>query len=181
MVALWSVLIILVIPGIVIFGVLPQLGFPQYGERYIQMAGKYLGLSQPAQGQLVTSQVKLQDVRQRVINNYILGNIRVVEGTAVNTADFSVARILIKGEVLDAYAVVLGERVSYAGNVLTEEELTNLSEEEIFKRLSMPAGRDNVNERLVPNGRIPFMIVFTREQPGIMKTTVMVAGAERLL
>jgi hypothetical protein len=151
------------------------------GEHFVNIALNAVGVSQPTQGQFVTGQVKLQDIRQRVINNYILGNIRVVEGTAVNQAEFSMARILVKGEVLDAYAVVLGERVSYAGNVLTEEELTNLSEEEILKRLSVPAGLNNSNDRVIPNGRIPFMIIFTRDVPGIIKTTVMIAGAERLL
>ncbi|PKN10159.1 MAG: hypothetical protein CVU72_02130 [Deltaproteobacteria bacterium HGW-Deltaproteobacteria-7] len=182
-VALWTILVIAVIPAIVYFVVFPQLGerYMKLGEHFVNIALNAVGVSQPTQGQFVTGQVKLQDIRQRVINNYILGNIRVVEGTAVNQAEFSMARILVKGEVLDAYAVVLGERVSYAGNVLTEEELTNLSEEEILKRLSVPAGLNNSNDRVIPNGRIPFMIIFTRDVPGIIKTTVMIAGAERLL
>jgi len=88
------------------------------------------------------------------------------------------ARILVKGDIVDAYAVVLDSKMSYAGNVLTEEELTNLSEEEIIKRLSLPEGLNNANDRVIPDGQIPFMIVFTRDQPGVIKTTVMIAGAE---
>ena len=177
-IALWTltILAIIVVPVIVCFVV-----FPQLSERYIQIARNYVGASQYQDGRSVEGQVKLQDIRQRVINNYILGNIRIVEGTAVNQANFSIARILVKAEILDAYAIVLGERASYAGNVLTDEDLTNLSEEEIFKRLSLPGGRDNSNERVISNGRIPFMIVFTREPPGYIKTTVMISGAERLL
>ena len=129
----------------------------------------------------VTGQIKLQDIRQRVINNYILGNIRIVEGTAVNQADYSIARIMIKAEMLDAYGVVLDKRVSYAGNILTDDELTNMSEEEILRRLSLPEGRDNSNERVIPNGQIPFMIVFKQAPAGSIKTTVIVYGAERLL
>lgn len=175
-IALWSVLVIIVIPAILLFFV-----FPQQLDRYVQIGRKYVGASQPLEGQSVTSQVKLQDIRQRLLNNYILGNLRIVEGTAVNQADYSIARILVKAEILDAYAVVLGERANYAGNVLTDEDLTNLSEEEIMKKLSLPEGRDNSNERVIPNGRIPFMIVFTREPPGSIKTTVTISGAERLL
>jgi predicted Zn finger-like uncharacterized protein len=183
LVALWTILVIIVIPAIVYFVVFPQLGerYTKLGEYGLRVALNVIGIAPPPEGQSVTGQVKLQDIRQRVINNYILGNIRIVEGTAVNQADFSIARILVKGEILDAYAVVLGERASYAGNVLTDEELTSLSEEEILTRLSLPAGRDNSNERVVPNGRIPFMIVFSGEPPGTIKTTVMIAGAERLL
>lgn len=177
-IALWTltILAIIVIPVIVCFVV-----FPQLSERYVQIARNYVGASQYKDDQSVAGQVKLQDIRQRVINNYILGNIRIVEGTAVNQANFSIARIQVKAEMMDAYAIVVGERANYAGNVLTDEDLTNLSEEEILKRLSLPGGRDNSNERLIPNGRIPFMIVFTREPPGSIKTTVMISGAERLL
>jgi hypothetical protein len=129
----------------------------------------------------VNQVVRLQDVRHRVINNYILGQIGVVEGTAVNRADYPISRILIKGEILDAYSVVLGGHTSYAGNILTDEELTNLSEEEILLKLSQPQGLNNANDKIMPNGQIPFMIVFSHEPAGVIKTTVVTVGAERLL
>ncbi|HRY38404.1 MAG TPA: DUF3426 domain-containing protein [Smithellaceae bacterium] len=176
MFALWTMLVIIVIPAIVYFVV-----FPQWGERLVQIARNYIGVSQQAEGQSVKGHVKIQDIRQRVINNYILGNIRIIEGTAVNQADFAVARVMVKAQILDAYAVVLGERESFAGNVLTDEELTNMSEEEILQKLSLAEGRDNSNQRVIPNGSIPFMIVFTRDPPGGIKTTVIISGAERLL
>ena len=125
--------------------------------------------------------VKLQDVRYRRINNYILGQIGVLEGTAMNRAEFPLARIQVKGEIVDAYSVVLGERSSYAGNILTDEELTNLSEEEIIMKLLQPEGLKNSNDKIMPNGQIPFMIVFPNEPLGVIKTTVVTIGAERLL
>jgi predicted Zn finger-like uncharacterized protein len=177
-VALWALLVIVMIPALIYF-----FFFPQMGERYVKIAQKFIGggVSQSADGQSVTGQVKLEDIRQRIVNNYILGNIRIVEGIAVNQADFPISRIRVKGEILDAYAVVLDERISYAGNILTDEELTNMSEEDIAARLSLTEGRDNSNEKILPNGRIPFMIIFTSEPPGSIKTTVMIIGAERLL
>jgi len=175
--ALWTLLVIVIIPAVVYFII-----FPDLGERYIQIAHKYIGgSSRPTEGQVVMAQIRLQDIRQRIVNNPALGNIRVVEGTAVNQADFPVSRIRIKGEVMDVRALVLGERSSFAGNILTEEELVNMSETDIQKRLSRPEGRNNINEKVLPNGRIPFMIVFVHEKPGVIKTTVVVSGAERLL
>jgi hypothetical protein len=170
-----SIFAIIVITALVYF-----VKFPDLCERYIQVARNVIGVSQPTDGQM-RGFVKLQDIRQRIVNNYMLGNVRIVQGVAVNQANFPIACISVKGAILDAYAVVLGERVSYAGNVLTDEELTNMSEEEILKRLSSPEGSNNSNERVIPNGQIPFMIVFTREPPGSIKTTVMIVGAERLL
>jgi hypothetical protein len=175
-VIVWAVLVIVVIPVVIYFFI-----FPQLGDRFIKIANKYIGEQEPVRPEVVIGQVKLQDIRQRMLNNYVLGQIRVMEGTAVNQADYSISRIVIKGAIVDAFAVVLGERTSYAGNVLTDDELTNLPEEEILRKLSQPEGRNNLNDKISPNGQIPFMIVFTREPAGVIKTTVTTIGAERLL
>jgi len=176
-IAVWSVFVILIIPAVIYF-----LVFPEFGEQIINNVLVSVGISEPAKPEIVISQaVKLQDVRHRMINNYILGQIGVVEGTAVNRADYPISRIQIKGEILDAYSVVLGDHTSYAGNILTDEELTNLSEEEILSKLSHPEGLNNSNDKIMPNGQIPFMIVFSHEPAGVIKTTVVTIGAERLL
>jgi hypothetical protein len=175
-IAVGSIFVILTI-SVAIFFV-----FPQSGEQIIKNVLVYIGISEPARPEIAVPQmVKLQDVRHRVINNYILGQIGVVEGTAVNRAEYPISRISIKGDILDAYSVVLGEHSSYAGNILTDDELTNLSEEEIFLKLSRPEGLNNSNDKIMPNGQIPFMVVFSREPAGVIKTTVMTVGAERLL
>jgi hypothetical protein len=178
--AVWSVFVFLIISTIFIFFIYPQV-YPQFGDQ-INKVLVYVGISEPTQPEVAINQVvKLQDVRHRMINNYILGQIGVVEGTAINRADYPISRIMIKGEILDAYSVVLGERTIYAGNILTDEELTNLSEEEILTKLSHPEGLNNSNDKIMPNGQIPFMIVFSHEPAGVIKTTVMTVGAERLL
>jgi predicted Zn finger-like uncharacterized protein len=175
-VVIWVILVVVIIPFIIYFVV-----YPQYGERFIKIANQYISAPEPTRPEVVIGQVKLQDIRQRILNNYVLGQIRVMEGTAVNQADYPISRVVIKGAIVDAYAVVLGERISYAGNVLTDEELTNWPEEEILRRLSRPEGNNNSNDKIVPNGQIPFMIVFAREPAGVIKTTVTTIGAERLL
>jgi predicted Zn finger-like uncharacterized protein len=177
-VVLWILLVVVIIPAVIYFFV-----FPQVGDRLMKIANKYtgIGVEEPVRPEIVTGQVKLQDIRQRILNNYVLGQIRIVEGTAINQADYPVSRIVIKGEIVDAYSVVLGEHASYAGNILTDEELTTLPEDEILRRLSHPEGRNNSNDRVMPTGQIPFMIVFAREPSGVIKTTVTVTGAERLL
>ncbi|MEQ8152768.1 MAG: zinc-ribbon domain-containing protein [Smithellaceae bacterium] len=177
-IAAWIIAAIVVIPAIIYYFV-----FPQMGDRLLKVVSQYvdIGIREPARPEVVAGQIKLQDIRQRILNNFMLGQIRVVEGTAVNQADYPVSRIVVKGEIVDAYAVVLGERAAYAGNVLTDEELTSLPEEAIFSRLSIPEGSNNSNDKIAPNGMIPFMIVFVREPAGVIKTTVKTAGAERLL
>ena len=128
-----------------------------------------------------TRQIGIQDVRQRFVNSGVLGKLRVVEGAAVNTSSFAVARIKIKGELYDAYGVVLTDRVAYAGNILVDEALWVLTEEAIQSELSSPRGNTASNERVPPNGKIPFMVVFAHEPTGVAKATVMVASAEKIL
>ncbi len=181
---LWTVLVVVVIPAIISFVIFPKLGerYMKLGEHGTKQILNLFGGSKPSDGEYVAGFVKVQDFRQRFVRNDTLGrSIRIVEGTVLNQSDFSIARIMVKVELLDADSDVLNERVSYAGNVLTDQELSTLSEEEIMKRLSMPEGRNNLNERVIPNGQIPFMIVFTKDPPGTFKTSVIVSGAERLL
>jgi len=99
----------------------------------------------------------------------------------VNQADYPISRIVIEGEIVDAYAVVLSQRASFAGNILTDDELMTISEEEILRKLAEPQGRNNSNDKILPGGQIPFMIVFAREPAGMIKTTVTTIAAERLL
>ena len=184
MAALWALLVIVVVPGIIYTFVIPEQGrrlagmFAEQGRR-LKIA--FSDKPQYADSQFVISQIKIQDVQQRAINNYFLGNMRIVEGVAINQADFPVTRVRVKAELVDAYSVTLESRVSYAGNILTDEELMNLTDEEIQTRLSYPEGRENSNERVIPNGQIPFMIVFGTVPKNAIKTTVAISGAERLL
>ena len=131
-------------------------------------------------GGTVTAPVRLKDIRQRSVANLLAGNLRVIEGVAVNQAPYPLARIRVRLVIADAYDVALGEKMVYCGNLLTDAELGALAEAEIQRELSIPQGSDVSNERIAPNGEIPFMIVFNQEQAGAIKTTVIPGGADRL-
>jgi predicted Zn finger-like uncharacterized protein len=131
-------------------------------------------------GRTALTPVRIKDVRQRSVANLLAGNLRVIEGVAVNQASYPLARIRVRLVIADAYDVVLGEKIVYGGNLLTDAELGALTETEIQRELSVPQGSDVSNERIAPNGEIPFMIVFNQEQAGAIKTTVTTAGADRV-
>ncbi len=122
--------------------------------------------------------VRIKDVRQRTVTNLLVGTLRVIEGTALNQSPTPLANIRVRLVISDAYDVVLGEKVVYCGNLLTDAELNTLAEAEIQRELSTPQGTDVSNQRIAPNGEIPFMIVFSQEQAGAIKTVVMPAGAD---
>jgi len=123
----------------------------------------------------------IKDLRQRTVTNIIMGSLHVMEGIAVNQAAYPVSGIKVRLVITDPYDVVLGQKIVYCGNILTDEELGAMTEAEIQRELSIPQGSDVSGERVLPNGEIPFMIVYTQEQTGAIKTSVTVAGAERAL
>ncbi|MEN6320769.1 MAG: zinc-ribbon domain-containing protein [Syntrophaceae bacterium] len=144
------------------------------------LSERILGLGQKAED-VGPAQVDIVDVRQRIVNNVSLGDIRIVEGTAINQSSYPMTRIKIKGEITDNYTVVLGVRESYCGNLLTDNELATMTDDQIVKELSNPQGSDISNDRIESKGQIPFMVVFTREPAGVAKAFVIPVGAERLL
>jgi predicted Zn finger-like uncharacterized protein len=126
----------------------------------------------------VLAPVRIKDIRQRSVANLLTGNLRVIEGVAVNQSPNPLARIRVRLVIADAYDVVLGEKIVSCGNLLTDPELGAMAEAEIQRELSIPQGSDVSNERIAPNGEIPFMIVFNQEQAGAVKTTILPAGAD---
>ena len=141
---------------------------------------KILGISKKSE-EVGPAQVDIADMRQRFVSNVTMGTIRILEGTAINRSAFPMTRIKVKGEVTDAYTVVLGVKESYCGNLLNADELATMTEDQVQKELSNPQGSDVSNDRIMPQGRIPFMIVFTREPAGVVKAFATPVGAERLL
>jgi predicted Zn finger-like uncharacterized protein len=123
--------------------------------------------------------VRIKEVRQRSVTNLLVGTLRVIEGVAVNQSSYPLAKIRVRLVISDAYDVVLGEKIVACGNILSDAELNTLAEAEIQRELITPRGTDVSNQRIEPNGEIPFMIVFSQEQAGAIKTVVTPAGADR--
>jgi predicted Zn finger-like uncharacterized protein len=163
--------------------------FPEVQTRVVAWAAPWLGevpvleklvRTEMKNGGTAPAPVRIKDIRQRSVANLLSGNLRVIEGVAVNQASYPLARIRVRLVIADAYDVVLGEKIVSCGNLLTDAELGALAEAEIQRELSISQGSDVSNERIAPNGEIPFMIVFSQEQVGAVKTTVTPAGADRV-
>lgn len=178
--ALGIIMLILAAAGGALF-VFPEYGSLVIGELQSLFPGLGLTSSPEAPPALGPAQVKIVDVRQRFVGNPLLGNLRVVEGLAMNTSPYPMTRIKIRGELYDMAGALVKEGAAFCGNLLSDEELGIMSEEQIFRELAIPQGSDVLNDRIAPQGTIPFMLVFVREQPGVEKTLVLPVAAERLL
>jgi hypothetical protein len=147
---------------------------------YVPAIEGILGSEQPKKKSGLEG-IQIQSVSQRFVTNVNVGNLRVIQGIVMNQSGVPLTRIKVKAELLDPLDTMVVQKQSYSGNLLTDEELTVMSDEEIQRKLSNLQGTTISNDRVPPGGQIPFMIVVALEPPGITKTYVMIAGAERLL
>ncbi|MDR1085061.1 MAG: zinc-ribbon domain-containing protein [Deltaproteobacteria bacterium] len=90
------------------------------------------------------------------------GRILIITGRISNGYPARRSFIRLKGSLKDSKGEVVAERQVFAGNYLTEEELTSLPMPEILARLSLKGGQDNSNVNVPPNKAVPFMLVFDR-------------------
>jgi predicted Zn finger-like uncharacterized protein len=124
------------------------------------------------------SAVEITEIEERYIENWVLGNILVVEGIVVNNNDYSVSKIRVRGTVLNESGGSIMEVESYCGTIISDEELSNLTEIEIRQELSNPYGNGFPNKDIPYGGKIPFMLVFTNPAEGASEFTVELAGVE---
>jgi len=124
------------------------------------------------------SAVEITDIEERYIENWVIGTILVVEGMVVNNNDYSVSKIMVRGKVLNESGGSIMEVESYCGTIISDEELSNLTEIEIRQELSNPYGSGFPNKDIPYGGKIPFMLVFTNSAEGASEITVELAGVE---
>jgi len=161
--------------------------YPEVGYQTIEwmhsnfpMMDQLLGIEKAQKQDIITDQVEFVNVRQRFVKNESLGNLRVIEGEVVNQAAFPIAKIRVIGELFGANEALLAARISYCGNILPDETLERLREEEIRSALSVSSGGNLSDNKILPRGQIPFMIVFPHEPLGVVKATVTAVGAEKI-
>ena len=138
--------------------------FPEIGEHVLNKVSYYMSADKLEEDDKSTNakvgSVDFTDVKERFVKNWMFGDLLVIQGNVVNKYNYSISKIKVRGKILGAAGKVLDEVESYCGNLLTDEELGNLTEKEITEELSIPMGSDVSNDNIAPEGYIPFMIVF---------------------
>jgi predicted Zn finger-like uncharacterized protein len=158
------------------------LAFPEIGRQVVSPWSAYLpwiekeAPKRPSLG----AGIRIEGVKQRFVANMASGNLRVVEGVAFNESGQDLGRLQMKVTLVDSRNNWLGEKRAYAGRMLSDEELTTLSEEDMNRRMTGPGESAASDDRILPGVSIPFMIVWAAEPPGGVKTFVSVAAVERL-
>lgn len=106
------------------------------------------------------------------VQNSKAGQLFVVRGTISNNYTESRSHVLVKGSILDDKGKVVKTKVAYAGNPFTENELKDLSMDQINQGLRNRAGKGNSNVNIKPQASVPFMIVFEDLPENLSEFTV---------
>jgi hypothetical protein len=99
--------------------------------------------------------------------NKNVGVILAITGRVRSNYEEPRSFIRLKGYLLSTNGEALADRVVYAGNMLSEKELTDLPLEEITARLLAEGGHDGANVDIQPETEIPFMVVFDKLPDGL--------------
>jgi predicted Zn finger-like uncharacterized protein len=154
----YTLIVILVLAGVYLWL------FPQTRKQILDKVSPYMSAGRLKENSETTNEkvgeVGFLNVKERYAKNWILGEVLVIEGVVVNRYNYPISKVKVRGKILSESGEVLDMMESYCGNILTDEELKNLTEKEIEERLSTPGGSD-VSNSVSPQGNIPFMIVFT--------------------
>ena len=116
--------------------------------------------------------LRFTSVSGSFVQNTEAGQLFVIRGAISNNYATTRSYVLVKGSILDDKGKVVKTKVAYAGNVFTENELQNLTKEQIDQGLRNRAGRGNANVNIQPQSSVPFMIVFEELPDNLSEFTV---------
>jgi len=90
------------------------------------------------------------------------GHLLILTGMVRNSYPEPRSFIRLHAHLLANDGTSLADRFVYAGNILTDKELTTLPPKEILHRLSAKGGQEGRNIDIPSGAEIPFMIVFDK-------------------
>jgi len=140
---------------------------------------RVLGPAPKASPVTTVSGINFTEVKERFTKSTASGDLLVISGLAVNEYEYPVGRVKLRGKILDNTGKLLGEVETFAGNLLTDEEMNRLSDKEILAELQKPEGSDMPNTGIRSRASIPFMIVFMNPPKEVDEFIIELSGVER--
>ncbi len=178
-IVVYSILVLLVVIGVYLW-LFPGIGrdalnfvYPGTGDRVLGPAAKTTASVATPGG------INFAEVKERFTKSTASGELLVISGLAVNEFDYPVARVRLRGKILDNTGKMLGEIETFAGNLLTDEELNRLTDKEILAELQRQEGSDMPNVNIRSRASIPFMIVFMNPPKEVDEFIIELSGVER--
>jgi predicted Zn finger-like uncharacterized protein len=140
---------------------------------------RVLGAAPKASPVTAVGGINFTEVKERFTKSTASGDLLVISGLAVNEYEYPVGKVKLRGKILDNTGKLLGEIETFAGNLLTDEEMNRLSDKEILAELQRPEGSDMPNTSIRSRASIPFMIVFMNPPKEVDEFIIELVGVER--
>lgn len=135
-------------------------------------SGKEGGVIDPGYLKITT-----RDVRSKFIDNNQGGRLFVITGEVTNEYPDQRSFISLTGKLYAKEKVLAKTENIFAGNFLTDLDLTQMDLQSIYQRLRNKLGDNTINKGVKPQGHIPFMIVFSDLPEDLAEFTIEVTGS----
>jgi hypothetical protein len=174
----YSILVFLVVGGVYLW-LNPGITRDILNVVYPGASDRVLGPT-PAAPVATAGGINFAEVKERFTKSTASGDILVISGLAVNEYEYPVGRLKLRGKILDNTGKILGEVETFAGNLLTDDELNRLTDKEVMAELQKPEGSDMPNTNIRSRASIPFMIVFMNPPKEVDEFIIELSGVERM-
>ena len=124
-----------------------------------------------------TGEISVDNISSKFIDNTTHGKLFVITGTVKNEFSESRKYIKIQGSLFSSGKTLAKEVTIYGGNVLSDQNLSEMSLTDINQRLSNRFGDKKSNFDVKPGKSIPFMVVFSDLPESLEEFTIEVAGS----
>ncbi|MDL2207958.1 zinc-ribbon domain-containing protein [Desulfovibrio sp. OttesenSCG-928-M16] len=111
--------------------------------------------------------IALEEIRQFLVDNMVIGKIMVIQGLATNTSQGNRDYIAIEARILDDNNRILAHSSQICGVPLTLFQLQSLSEAELKESLDNRITILTNNTNVPPGGKVPFVVVFSKPPQGM--------------
>ncbi len=114
----------------------------------------------------------LSNVAGNFVDSGTAGNLFVIRGSVQNKFPGARSFIQLQGNILDDRGMAVLQRKAYAGNPLTDAQLSEMSTEEIALAMNNREGVDGMNVDIPSGASVPFTIVFEELPENVVEFTV---------
>jgi predicted Zn finger-like uncharacterized protein len=139
---------------------------PESWTSYLGVAGK------PEVKDPGVRRLSFKNVSGKFYQSTKAGNLFCIQGVISNDYPESRSFIRVKGSLLDEKGTAVKQKLAFAGNTFSENEIKDISLEQINQGLANRTGKGNVNVNVKPQASVPFMIVFEELPENLSEFTV---------
>jgi pilus assembly protein FimV len=142
-------------------------------EQIPELLTSYLGLGpKPEVKDPGVRRLSFKNVSGKFSQSSKAGNLFCIQGMVFNNYPGSRSFIRVKGSLLDEKGAAVKQKLAFAGNTFTENELKDMTLEQIKQGLDNRTGKGNINVNVKPQASVPFMIVFEELPDNLSEFTV---------